>query len=91
MYLDKVPEGPPRILSSYGYEGEPGQLTSEQWPLGVCNLGVEFVGFWSIGVVVVISNTGLAGTASLKSGWVVCLGLGVTSLVGFLVSFQILR
>jgi len=27
----KVPEGPPRILSSYGYEGEPGQLTSEQW------------------------------------------------------------
>ncbi|CAE7843463.1 Mettl7b [Symbiodinium microadriaticum] len=87
----KVPEGPPRILSSYGYEGEPGQLTSEQWPLGVCNLGVEFVGFWSIGVVVVISNTGLAGTASLKSGWVVCLGLGVTSLVGFLVSFQILR
>ena len=49
MYLDKVPEGPPRILSSYGYEGEPGQLTSEQWPLGVCNLGLEFVGFWSIG------------------------------------------
>ena len=49
LHLDKVPEGPPRILSSYGYEGEPGQLTSEQWPLVVRSLGLGFK-VWVVGI-----------------------------------------